>query len=223
MIKKFAGTLLLFFVIYCNRQPVPVIVDSAVAKTITQYSLGIGITRRNSVLNGTAFFAPQPGYLFTNQHVVRNANTQYYVTVNGSDFFPVKIEKSDADLDLALLTFQSEELLKLQNSLPAYTVTDDLSPGLPVVATGSAFGLHRTFLQGIVSHTHRTGLIGQPGAIHYIQTQGVTYSGMSGAPVFDLKGRLIGINRAAYGYSATTGTGLIIPANIALDWAEKLY
>src|SRR5690606_27860256 len=102
--------------------------------------------------------------------------------------------------------------------LPENKIEEKPRPGTTVVSFGSAFGLHQSYFQGYVSHPHREGLELEKPDLSYVQVQGITYSGMSGAPVFTLDGKWIGLNRAAYGYSTTTGSGLVIPAHTILEW-----
>ncbi|MCB1165232.1 MAG: trypsin-like peptidase domain-containing protein [Leptospiraceae bacterium] len=158
--------------------------------------------------------------ILTNEHIL-GADTRCKISLDGIQFYDAFVTARHSDLDLIVLKIETDASAP-PPSMQWPEIHEQVRPGLPVVAFGSAFGLHQTYMQGFVSHPERRGLRGQPDSTYYIQMQGITYPGMSGAPVFDLEGQWLGINRAAYGYSTTTGTGLVIPARIIVDWLDSL-
>lgn len=209
--------LLCAMLLSCSRGPQPPItVDQEVSKNARSLTAGITTVVGNRI-TGSAMVLPG-NRLLTNHHVILHREDSIKVTLDGEAFFSARMLKKDVDKDLALIQVADESYDPPDTSLPE--ILDRPAPGLPIFAYGAAFGLHQSYLQGYVSHSDRTVQGNDPG-YGYIQTQGITYSGMSGTPVFSLKGEWIGINRAAYGYSLNTGTGLVIPASVARDFSEE--
>ena len=192
----------------------PVSMDAEMGQRIRAYSVGIGY-QAGQELRATGMLTPYAGIILTNDHAIPGAKSTK-ITLDGKEFHEARVIARNAELDLALLKVENGEF---SAELPELATSP--RAGMPVVAFGSAFGLHRSFLQGYVSHERRVGLRGQTKGTHYIQVQSITFPGMSGAPVFTLQGEWIGINRAAYGYTTTTGTGLLIPASRVHQWMEE--
>jgi serine protease Do len=91
-----------------------------------------------------------------------------------------------------------------------------------VVAIGNPFGLGGTVTSGIVSARNRD--IGMTRYDDFIQTDASINQGNSGGPLFNLKGKVIGINTAiiAPGRSGSIGIGFAIPANAASKVIDQL-
>ncbi|MCB1170518.1 MAG: trypsin-like peptidase domain-containing protein [Leptospiraceae bacterium] len=193
--------------------PLPVTVRPSVGELSRRQSASINIGPGERLI-GSAMLLPE-GRMVTNLHVVQHRTDSVRITIDGSSFFAVRLLATDEKSDLAL--FQLPEGMDFESPLPA---SADPRPGMPVFAYGAAFGLHRSYLQGYVSHSDRR-LQENGGERSYVQTQGITYPGMSGAPVYALDGKWIGINRAAYGYSLGTGIGLVIPASTVRRFLDK--
>ena len=106
--------------------------------------------------------------------------------------------------------------------------SDALKVGQSVVAIGNPFGLTGTMTTGIISARGRTlesirqtpeGRSFSAGGI--IQTDAAINPGNSGGPLLDLKGQVIGINRAIrttttneQGEPTNSGVGFAVPVNI---------
>lgn len=130
---------------------------------------------------------------------------------------PVAVVFSDPAFDLALLGSPGQPWTV--NDPGGWVARDEVNAGDPVALSGAPFGLADSLLFGTVSHTDRTGLDPAYPDIPFVQVQGVSYPGTSGAPVFHARG-LVGIHRASYG-SATTGIGLVIPAGYVRAFLER--
>lgn len=100
-----------------------------------------------------------------------------------------------------------------------WAAREELRPGDEIVISASPFGLPDSLLFGRVSHTNRKGIDPAFPEIPFIQVQGVSYPGTSGAPVFHSKG-IAGIHRASYG-SPSSGLGLVIPAGYVREFLER--
>ncbi len=173
---------------------------------------------------GSGFVFDDQGHILTNYHVVEGAKqvevdftTGYkvYGTVIGTDL--------DSDLAVVKVDVPASELSPL-----LLGDSSALQVGQTVVAIGNPFGLSGTMTTGIISALGRTldsqrdtpnGGFFTAGDI--IQTDAAINPGNSGGPLFDLNGRVIGINRAirTTGFTTTgepvnSGIGFAISINI---------
>ena len=97
--------------------------------------------------------------------------------------------------------------------------------GEPVAAIGSPFGNEDSLGVGVVSATHRSidSLTSDFKLVDAIQTDAPINHGNSGGPLFDARGRVIGINaqiRSASGQSE--GVGFAVPINSARRSMDQL-
>ena len=161
------------------------------------------------------------GYLVTNNHVIDDADDIKVVMFDKREL-NAEIVATDPPSDLAVLRVNPEELstVTLGNS-------DELSVGEWVVAIGSPFGLHlnHTVTAGIVSAIGRNSVISRNNFEDFIQHDAAINPGNSGGALFNLDGKLVGINTAIAtdGYSrANAGVGFAIPINMVKRVMEDL-
>jgi serine protease Do len=111
--------------------------------------------------------------------------------------------------------------------IPAYIAnSDEVQSGEWVVAVGNPLGLQSTITAGIVSAIGR-GRLGlgkdQYSVENYIQTDAAINPGNSGGGLFDLEGKLVGINTAiATRTGGYQGYGFAIPANLVKAVVQDL-
>jgi Do/DeqQ family serine protease len=158
----------------------------------------------------------QRGLVLTNNHVVEAADG---ITVTLSDGRTVEgtTVGADPDTDIALVRIKADRLtaLKIADS-------GQLQVGDFVVAVGNPFGLGQTVTSGIVSALGRSGLQGL-GYQNLIQTDASINPGNSGGALVNLRGELVGINRAIYSPTGVSvGIGFAIPSNLASDVMRQL-
>jgi serine protease Do len=96
--------------------------------------------------------------------------------------------------------------------------SDALRVGEWVVAIGNPFGLGQTVTAGIVSAKGR--VIGAGPYDDFIQTDASINPGNSGGPLFNMDGKVIGINSAIV--ASGQGIGFAIPINVAKKLAPQL-
>ena len=148
------------------------------------------------------------GYIVTNNHVVQNAD-EISVGLADGRILSAKLVGRDAQVDLALLQVEAEDLIAIK-----YADSSRVRVGDFVVAIGNPFGLNQTVTSGIVSALGRSGL-GIEGFEDFIQTDAPINPGNSGGALVDLRGDLVGINTAIFAPSGgNVGIGFAIPANM---------
>ncbi len=131
-------------------------------------------------------------YLISNDHVVKGAESLQVTTQNG-DRFNAHVIGSDATMDIAILTVdtqgQAVPVARLGNS-------DQIDIGDWAVAIGNPLGLSHTVTAGIVSAVERS--VDHPqgnGRFRaLIQTDAAINPGNSGGPLVNAMGEVIGIN-----------------------------
>ena len=155
---------------------------------------------------GSGFIISADGYIFTNNHVVEQADKILVKLSDGREYKAEMIGR-DAKTDLALIK------IKPSNSLPIADIgdSDKLRVGEWVVAIGNPFGLEQTVTAGIVSAKGR--VIGAGPYDNFIQTDASINPGNSGGPLFNMEGKVIGINTAIV--SQGQGIGFAIPISMA--------
>lgn len=133
--------------------------------------------------SGSGFILSRDGVVITSHHVIERASS-VEVVLYDSTVLQAEITNSDVDNDLAYLTVTGQKDL-----LPVtIAVSSDLVAGQEVFVISSPFGLLNSVSTGIISSPSRT-----VGDENLIQLSAAVYYGSSGAPVFNLKGEVIGI------------------------------
>ncbi len=102
--------------------------------------------------------------------------------------------------------------------------TDELRVGEWVLAIGSPFGLDYSVAGGIVSAIGRS-IPTEKGEnyVPFIQTDVAINPGNSGGPLFNLDGKVVGINSQIYSRSGgSIGLSFSIPTSVALGVVEQL-
>ena len=129
-----------------------------------------------------------------------------------------KLLGADPYMDLAVLKIESDEIFKPVS----FGDSDKARVGDWVIAIGNPFGFGDTVTSGIISSRNRD--IGLTRYDDFIQTDASINQGNSGGPLFDLNGKVIGINTAiiAPGSSGSIGIGFAIPSNPASKVINQL-
>lgn len=156
---------------------------------------------------GSGFIISHDGYIFTNNHVVEQADKILVKLSDGEKEYEAKVIGRDAKTDIALIKIKPNKSLVLAE----LGDSDRLRVGEWVVAIGNPFGLEQTVTAGIVSAKGRT--IGAGPYDNFIQTDASINPGNSGGPLFGMDGKVIGINTAIVAQGQ--GIGFAIPINMA--------
>jgi serine protease Do len=163
---------------------------------------------------GSGFIINKEGYIVTNDHVVRDAET-IQVKLSNESVYNGKVVGSDPKTDIAVIKINAKE------PLPAAVFGDSskLQVGQWAVAIGNPFGLDRTVTVGVVSGTGRSNM-GIETYEDFIQTDASINPGNSGGPLLNVYGEVIGINTAIV--AAGQGIGFAIPVNMAKQVVTQL-
>lgn len=158
---------------------------------------------------GSGFIIDADGHVVTNNHVIADA-AQVQVVLNDGSQYRAEIKGRDAKTDLALLKIDADVPLphvELGNSR-------DTRVGDWVLAVGNPFGLGGSVSAGIVSARGRD--INSGPYDDYLQIDAPINRGNSGGPLFDARGRVVGVNTAIYSPSGgNVGIGFAIPSSTA--------
>lgn len=171
---------------------------------------------RNSSAVGSGFIISTDGYIVTNNHLVADAD-QIMVTLNDSANTELKatLVGRDRRTDIAVLKVNTEKKLPFVQ----WGDSEKLRTGDRIIAIGNPFGLGGTVTTGIVSHLGRDiGSRSRSGDFinGYIQTDASINVGNSGGPMFDMAGKVVGVNTAIYSPTgASVGIGFAIPSAVA--------
>lgn len=168
-----------------------------------------------------------PTVVLTNRHVVRDAQ-RLRVTFASGRWLTVGAQAIATDplTDLAVIRLpeQAEQIHGVDFSTQA-TFADsdkDVQVGDWVLAVGSPFGLRQTVTAGIISAKGRVelGILDQ---VELLQTDAAINPGNSGGPLFDQRGRVVGINVAiASKTGRNQGVAFAIPSNTVKEVMEQL-
>lgn len=159
----------------------------------------------------------EKGFLVTNNHVIADADEIEVNFVDGSKLRAELVGK-DIKTDLAVLKVDpSKHKLKAVQ----FGNSEKARIGDWVLAIGNPFGLGGTVTAGIISARKRDIQSGPYD--DFIQTDAAINRGNSGGPLFDMDGKVIGINTAIYSPSGgSIGIGFAIPAEMAVGVIDQL-
>lgn len=165
---------------------------------------------------GSGFIISADGYVVTNHHVIDDAE-EITVVFNNGDELVAKVIGADKKTDIALLKVETKEKLKYVE------FGDDkaLRVGTWVVTIGNPFGFGSSVSAGIVSAHHRDLRSGPYD--DFIQTDAAINKGNSGGPLFNLDGKVVGVNAAIVSPTGgSVGIGFSIPASTVVPVIEQL-
>ena len=172
---------------------------------------------------GSGFVVSERGYIMTSAHVITDAGDaakiseadRVFIGFKDGDRVKAEIVGWDAYDDVGLLRVATGT-----HTLTPVPLGDSsrVGPGSPVAAMGSPFGNEDSIAVGVVSATHRSiaSLTSAYKVVDAIQTDAPITHGNSGGPLFDARGRVIGINaqiRSDTGMAE--GVGFAVPINAA--------
>ena len=206
-------------------------VSAAVSNAVV--SIAVATDRGEALGSGVIF--DKEGHIITNNHVVAGAS-KIQVTLADGRVYDAETTGTDPATDLAVI-----QLKDAPDNLTVAQLgdSDKLATGQDVMAIGSPLGLSSTVTTGIISALDRPVVNsqnedGSGGSAVYtnaIQIDAAINPGNSGGPLFDEKGRVIGITSSiatmsrsggGEGGSGSIGIGFAIPVKLADKVAKQL-
>lgn len=164
---------------------------------------------------GSGFIVSKDGYVLTAAHVVKGAD-EILVTLSDRREFEAGVIGVDRHSDLALLKIDAKNLPVVE-----FGDSDQLEVGEWVLAIGAPFGFEHSATAGIVSAKGRS--LPSENYVPFIQTDVAINPGNSGGPLFDLDGKVVGVNTQIYSRTGGyMGLSFTIPANLARDVVAQL-
>ena len=172
--------------------------------------------KRKAQSLGSGFIIDDTGYVITNNHVIDNAE-KIMVILYDDTSFEAKVVGKDPKTDVALLKIDPK---KVKLKAVKFGDSNELRVGDWVMAIGNPFGFGGTVTAGIVSARGRN-LSGSYD--DYIQTDASINRGNSGGPLFDMNGKVVGINTAIFSQSGgSVGIGFAVSSNLAKQVTDQL-
>ena len=199
---------------------------------VTIYAYFGSASDPQTAAQGSGFVVSDDGLVLTNSHVVTNAGegssagvkkaSAIYVQFHDGDRISGRIVGYDPFTDVAVIRLRSAD-----HPLRPVPLGDSsrVVVGEPVAAIGSPFGNETSLAVGVVSATNRSieSLTSIYNVVDAIQTDAPINRGNSGGPLFDARGRVIGINAQIRSDTGENeGVGFAIPINAARRSLEQL-
>ena len=211
----------------------------AVSAAVSNAVVSIAIATENGTALGSGVIYDKEGHIITNNHVVAGAS-QIQVTLADGRVYDAETTGTDPATDLAVI-----QLKDAPDNLTVAQLgdSDQLTTGQDVMAIGNPLGLSSTVTTGIISALDRPvvnaqGEGGEGGSsasavyTNAVQIDAAINPGNSGGPLFDEKGRVIGITSSIAtmgrsssgesGGSGSIGIGFAIPVKLAEKVAKQL-
>ena len=189
--------------------------------------------RPSASSQGSGFVVSPSGYVLTNSHVITDAGdgargsaaraaSRLYVEFSDHDRVAARVVGWDIFDDVGLLRVDPAahplRPVPLGNS-------DQVGVGDPVAAIGSPLGNENSLAVGVVSARRRIdSLTSQYSIVDALQTDAPITHGNSGGPLFDARGRVIGINAQIDSQSGgnDASVGFAIPIDAAKRSMDQL-
>ena len=208
----------------------------AVSAAVSNAVVSIAVATDKGEALGSGVIFDKEGHIITNNHVVAGAS-KIQVTLADGRVYDAETTGTDPATDLAVI-----QLKDAPDNLTVAQLgdSDKLATGQDVMAIGNPLGLSSTVTTGIISALDRPvvnsqsedGSSGSAVYTNAIQIDAAINPGNSGGPLFDEKGRVIGITSSIAtmgrsssgesGGSGSIGIGFAIPVKLADKVAKQL-
>lgn len=165
---------------------------------------------------GSGFIIDPNGIIVTNNHVI-GSGEDINVTLYDNTQLKAKVIGRDTKVDVAILKIEAGKKLPFV----VFGDSDDVRVGDWILAIGNPYGLGGSVSAGIISARARDINVGP--FDDFLQTDAAINRGNSGGPMFDLSGRVIGINTAIFSPTGSNvGIGFAMPAALVEPVIKQL-
>ncbi|MGB3511980.1 MAG: trypsin-like peptidase domain-containing protein [Microcoleaceae cyanobacterium] len=206
---------------------IPKVAVAKTAQEVAEIATPITVQINSNLGDGSGVIISRNGNLYTVltvNHVVEAPETKYSIRSHLEKDYQVtnvvNLQKTDREPDLAIIQFESLEVYPvatLGNSEQSVIGAEIYVFGYP--ATGGLFGTDRApeLSPGLVTSRPKSRPEG-----YTLRYQAVTWSGMSGGPVFDADGRVVGLHgQGEFGF-AQTNSGDVAPIKTGFNAAVPI-
>jgi serine protease Do len=164
---------------------------------------------------GSGFIVSPDGFIVTNNHVIESADEISVEFYHGGNL-EARVIGRDTRTDIALLKVDSDEPMPFVD----FGDSDAAHVGDWVLAIGNPLGQGFSVSAGIISARNRTL---QGSYDDFIQTDAAINRGNSGGPLFDMNGKVIGVNTAILSPNGgSIGIGFAMSAAVVSRVVEQL-
>ncbi|MES0326886.1 MAG: trypsin-like peptidase domain-containing protein [Gammaproteobacteria bacterium] len=166
---------------------------------------------KTSISSGSGVILDARGYVATNYHVIKGAES-IQITLNDGRKTIARLIGDDPETDLAILKIDLNNLPQAQIANASQLRIGDIA-----LAIGYPFEIGQTVTQGIISATGRTQVSANTYE-NFLQTDAAINPGNSGGALINDKGELVGINSLIFTKTGVfNGIGFAIPIDLAID------
>ena len=175
------------------------------------------LDRKVSSLGSGFVIDGKEGLIVTNNHVIDGADEIWIKFSDGKKLKVIEIVGRDRKTDLALLKVRARKPLPDVSFGPS----GNLRVGDWVMAIGNPFGLGGTLTLGIISAKQRD--INAGPYDEFLQTDAAINKGNSGGPLFDMNGKVVGVNTAIISPTGgSIGIGFATPSDVVVEIIDQL-
>jgi serine protease Do len=158
------------------------------------------------------------GYIATNEHIVSGSDEVFVKLFDGTKI-PATIIETDPKSDLALLKIEKQDSLTSVN----FSDSDEFRVGDIVIAIGSLHETGEIVTTGIISSKNKeTSTVNDDSLSAFIKTNISIGASSSGGPLFNLEGKIIGINTNLPQTDSEPNFGFAIPSNKLQEIVKKM-
>ncbi len=167
---------------------------------------------------GSGFIISKDGIIVTNNHVIEGAD-EITVILSNQKEFNAELLGRDPKADLAVLKIDPGTTIL---TAVEWGDSESMRVGDWSIAIGNPLGFGGTVTAGIISAISRD-LRGSGPYVKFLQTDASINRGNSGGPLFNIEGKVIGINTAIISQTGgSIGLGFAIPSNSAKKIVQQL-
>lgn len=211
-----------------SSQPTPSYSDSSIPNLFDKVKVSVVKVSpiseaANNSLTGSGFVYDKNGDILTNSHVVGTASSVIITFIDGNQSSATVVGKDPVN-DIAVVKILGNHT---QSIVPVQFGNSSVRVGESVFAIGDPFGFSDTLTGGLISQVGRLLLESGSEAPYphadMIQTDALINPGNSGGPLFNLQGRVIGMNSATFSSQfGAGGFGFAVPSKTLLREAPVI-